>query len=203
MASSDHQMHPSDAVPGRVCAALFSGYWHRGEIVQVNAGLESVMVHFIDYGTTSNVRLMDIKYLLREFAYDRGQAHRGCLDYISPVDGKRWCRDSTYAFLAIVQDDVILFAKVTKIDWTVSGLSMRCPNVSLIHCCSFAQNRVVRMILINTQKEQDLQINVHMVDEGYAKVRSEPILVIRSDCILSTSTFLIRVYVSGFKNDDL
>lgn len=39
------------------------------------------------------------------------------------------------------------------------------------------QDRVVRMLLINTQYDTDVQINVEMIDRGFAEVCSEPIQV--------------------------
>lgn len=114
MEPADHQMHTLHMVPGRVCAAVYQDCWHRGEIVKFHAYSDTALVHFIDYGTTTDVPLDQIKYLLRQFGRLPSQVYRGSLDYIRPAGGQqRWARDATYAFLAIAQD-VMLFAKVTK-----------------------------------------------------------------------------------------
>lgn len=119
MEPSDHQMHIIHMVPGRICAALYDNCWHRGEVVRLQPNRKNALVHFIDYGTTTDVSIESIKYLHREFGHLPCQVYRGCLDYIRPAGGqKRWCRDSTYAFLAISYD-VMLFAKVTAIDTKV------------------------------------------------------------------------------------
>lgn len=119
MEPSDHQMHIMHMVPGRICAAIFENTWHRGEIVRFQTNRKTALVHFIDYGTTTDVPLKNIKYLLREFGSLPSQVYRGCLDYIRPIDGgQRWCRDSTYAFLAIAHDE-LLYGKVSAIDQKV------------------------------------------------------------------------------------
>lgn len=183
MDPTDHQMHTIHMVAGRVCAALFDNCWHRGEIVRLQANRKTAMVHFIDYGTTTDVPYKNIKYLLREFGNIPCQVYRGCLDYIQPAGGKqRWCRDSTYAFLAITYD-VMLFAKVTTIDEKVKRFLMW-----LILCdkhfeTDLIQDRCVRMLLINTQHDDDVQINVEMIDRGFAEVAPEPIKVIQKHVI--------------------
>lgn len=119
MEPTDHQVHTIHMVPGRVCAALYEGSWHRAEVVRVQAHRKTALVHFIDYGTTTDVPFASIKYLLRDFGNLPCQVYRGCLDYIQPAGGRRrWCRDSSYAFLALAYD-VMLFAKVTAIETKV------------------------------------------------------------------------------------
>lgn len=68
----------------------------------------------MDYGTTSNVPLKNIKYLLQAFTLIRAQAYRGSLAYIQPKT-HIWSREATHSFLEMTRN-VMLFAKVTNIN---------------------------------------------------------------------------------------
>lgn len=105
-------------MPGQICAARYLTQWHRAEFVcRLMDNENSVIVHFVDYGTTAEILLEDIRYLLHEFSTLPCQAFRGCMDYIRPA-GHKWARDATYSFLSIVCEKMI-YAKATNIDYKV------------------------------------------------------------------------------------
>lgn len=102
---------------GQICCALFLNIWHRGEIVSVDLN-DKVKVFFVDYGTTAEIDIKNIKYLDIKFSKIPSQVFRGSLAFIKPV-GHRWCRDASKRFLSIVLDNLI-YAKATEIDYEVN-----------------------------------------------------------------------------------
>ena len=124
--------------------------WHRAEILTtLDSKQQTCKVYFIDYGTTADVGVRDIKYLKKDYSVLPAQAYRGCLDNIKPVRHK-WSRDASYSMLAMVYD-VLVYAKVTDINY---------------------ETRVVYMILVDTNGEEDLNINNALVQKGFATVHN-------------------------------
>uniref|UniRef100_A0A1I8NSS4 HTH OST-type domain-containing protein n=1 Tax=Stomoxys calcitrans TaxID=35570 RepID=A0A1I8NSS4_STOCA len=130
--------------PGQICAALFNGMWHRGEIVAPPVN-NTVKVSFVDYGTVCEVDICDVKYLCTCFSQLPAQALRGCLSHIIPR-GLHWSHEATLYFLSMVSE-LMIYAKITEID---------------------KENSVFYMVLCDTNKEEVLQINKALVEKKYA-----------------------------------
>ncbi|XP_037916613.1 tudor domain-containing protein 5-like isoform X2 [Hermetia illucens] len=148
LSPSELHLHRSCFKPGQVCCALFTGMWHRAQILEV-PDVNKVKVFFVDYGTVSSVQLSEVKYLLSEFSSLPSQALRGSLAHIRPVQ-HRWSRDATFTFLDMVSD-LLLYAKATEVDY---------------------KEKVVTMILTDTNKKVDFQINEALIRKGHARLSS-------------------------------
>lgn len=120
--------------------------WHRAEVVHPINGDGEVRVYCIDFGTIALVSVMHVKYLLEKYCTVPSQAFRGCLAYIQPI-GLRWKREASFYFLSLVPDAMI-YAKVEDIDY---------------------EDQVLRLLLIDTNFENDVQINIALVAKGIAK----------------------------------
>lgn len=107
-------------------------------------------MHFVDYGTTSAVPLIDIQYLLMRYAKLPVQAHRGALDGVQPpLNERKWSRDSSYVFLDMVSD-MMLYGRIMRID---------------------APERVVRLMLVNTTRgAEDVILHKVLLQRGFASV---------------------------------
>lgn len=89
---------------GHVCAALVFDFWHRGEIVSKPEN-GKVRIFFLDYGSTMNIDVANVKYLLTEFAKTPRQAFRGCLHGIAPRDNSLfWDLDATKEMLEYISN---------------------------------------------------------------------------------------------------
>lgn len=104
-------------------------------------------MHLFDYGTTAPVPLLEIRYILVDFAQLPVQAHRGSLHGVQPA-GLKWCRAATNAFLGYVAQ-VMLYGRITHVD----------PDTA-----------VVRMELVNTTHgETDVIIHERLLLRQFAR----------------------------------
>ncbi|XP_065370506.1 tudor domain-containing protein 7 isoform X2 [Calliphora vicina] len=135
--------------PGQVCAACYNGLWHRAEIVAppVNTNIK---VSFMDYGTVTEVEIVNIKFLPSYFAQLPAQALRGCLSHIKPRQ-LHWSHDATTYFLTLVAE-LMLYAKIVEID---------------------REKNILHMILCDTNGDEVVQINKSLVDNRYALYNDE------------------------------
>jgi hypothetical protein len=108
-------------VKGQVCVAKYEGFWHRAEILDGLCKGNMVKVLYVDYGTVGKVPLIDIKFLLEQFADLPKQAFRGTLDLILPVFLTKkeytrgsWQREATRFFLRHAEK--MVFSKIVYID---------------------------------------------------------------------------------------
>lgn len=112
-----YRIHPSDAVMGRACAALYKLRWHRAEIVSnLDRVTNQVTVFYVDHGTTSTAMLDDIRHLSRAFVTMPRQANRGRLACVRPLPkSSGWeldiSTDATNCMLQFVGDKMV-YAKI-------------------------------------------------------------------------------------------
>lgn len=72
----EYIMHHSDALVGRAYAARIMEKWHRAEVVAAyDAKTRTAQVFSIDYGTTVDVSIGDLRHLQSAFAGLPRQAH--------------------------------------------------------------------------------------------------------------------------------
>lgn len=81
----------------------------------------------MDYGTVSEVKIEEIKFLISSFTKLPAQAARGCLSHIKPRQ-HHWSHEATLHFLSLTSDQMV-FAKISEIDTEVSAKYRMFPNI--------------------------------------------------------------------------
>ncbi|KAJ6637547.1 Tudor and KH domain-containing protein like [Pseudolycoriella hygida] len=132
---------------GFACAAIYDNVWHRGEI-QAEPIDELVKIFFVDFGTTENIKVEDVCYLLKSFCFTPKLCHRGTLDFVKPLT-YRWGLEERYRFIEFVGDRKLV-AGITEIN---------------------QENNSARLYLLD--RERHVNINYELVFQGHAFI-SDP-----------------------------
>ncbi|XP_064632258.1 uncharacterized protein LOC135490748 [Lineus longissimus] len=134
--------------PGEIIAAQFSEdtSWYRAKVLDADTDSRTVEVFYVDFGNSEwisedRVRLMEPQFLHMPF-----QAIECFLSNVEPIDGLAWSKESRDYFQKLV-DGKRLFA----------------------HVISKNLNGVLRLDLYDTENEEDIYINKHLVQSGYAR----------------------------------
>ncbi|XP_070176619.1 tudor domain-containing protein 5-like isoform X2 [Littorina saxatilis] len=150
-----YRMPESMMVHGQVCVTLFpeDNNWHRAIIT---GGTHSmVQVYYVDYGNTCSVPASTIRFLKKKFLSMPVQAIQAKMAYLFPPPGQQtFTPESKQALLDMV---------IMK------------PLMALI---ADIQNRVLSVVLVDTNGDNDIFINDYLVTNGHAIFEKEV-----SDCL--------------------
>lgn len=89
------KMRVKDVHVDQFVATKFYSLWHRARVVKVMPG--HLRILYVDYGTTKEVPIGSVRYLLEDFTALPAAALRGVLSHVQPTNGE-WCDESKEYF---------------------------------------------------------------------------------------------------------
>ncbi|KAF8767377.1 Tudor domain-containing protein 5 [Argiope bruennichi] len=142
-----YKMADADIVVGATCAAYYAvdQQWYR-VVIAALPSLESVVVDFIDYGSSDKVPRSSLYYLKYSFIHLPAQAFKAQLAAVKPPNEKgKWTKEANKRFIEL------------------------CNKIFLMAQIKTMHNSTLSILLCDTSGDDDIHINNTLVKEGYAE----------------------------------